>query len=1431
MKKLGNMILAMLIALAMGLASCSVDSGSGSSGGVAGDSVVLVNELSEINVGDEIEITVKVNGAEISLDDSILTVSGKNIAIDGKKIRATVEGEGKLIVVYNGKEYTFTFSIKPAVDNKVLKSIVASAKTLVVNVEGSVNLPTTATATFENNGTETVNLDSSYVVTSGSEYISVSGTKVTGVAEGSANVKVSYTYNNVTKYDTVSVTVNPKPQPDVVLSSISVSPKSVEVVAGKSAELPAVVTAVYSDGTEASVTPQSYTSSDTSTAIVNGFTVKGVHQGGTTLTVSYTEGDVTKTATISVTVKAAVIEYLVCNDVTVNAESEITLPSGVKAVYSDGSEKTVTVASYTVTEGASYCELLGKTLRGKSEGTAKIKVTAEGKTCVITVTVNPKPVAKLVSISYNGSISVADGKTVALPSTVVAKYDDDTTKDVTPSYSSTSANVEVVDGTVKGKVEGSAVVTASYTEGGVTKTCEINVTVTAAVVESVAFVNNSPVTVEVDSEADLPSTIKATYSNGNVSDVTPVYASRDESIAKIVKTTKVKGVKEGSVTVTASYAGKTAAGAIPVTVTAKPGNGSGSFIINFGAPIVKPELTITNTNNVVTLTCSTNVTSADVTLSSGSHSEKVTTFTNKVATVDISAWGLEDKVTISASGTINTYAVNASCAYIKPDGSDDEEDPLKGKVVVFVKPTQAESGYSNIYLWTSKNSTKLLGAWPGAALSGHEATSAYMNDPTGWYMFDVTEKYANCGENILMILNGSGQTGNKDSEIAGTFWYDGSFHDADPTTPAEPVAPTAEISPASGKEIGLTSAITVNVSFGNDTASVKKAVINGVEKTLSEGSNSYAVKEFATKAGQTITVAVTVKNSKGTATASATYTTADLKEDPFTWDNALMYFVIQDRFYDGDSSNNNSYGRMSTDELGKTIGTFHGGDIKGLTQKLDYVESLGVNSIWITAAYEQQHGWCGGGDDGDFAHYAYHGYYPLDYTMIDKNMGTVEEFRTFVTECHKRGIRVVMDVVMNHTGYLTLQDCQDYNLDIFTGSYNGGKSTDMGFKIGADGANYHAHHSKIDYTAHNDGWAKWWGSSWVRAGVPGYTTGGGDDLTMNLNNLPDVRTDNKTAQAPAPILKTKWSKETSGYDNWIIPAAKSLRTGSGSNTPVEWIEKWLAAWVEEFGIDGFRCDTAKHIERDHWKNLDNLCEQALTKWRNSDRADEYAKNWDEDFFMTGESFGWTGDTSWMNYGFNSMIDFSVAKTGGMKTYTPNLPEWGRRIGSKGLLYISSHDTGLGRASDQVSLGTDFVLMPGEVQIYYGDETSRSFGDTGSDPNQGTRSDFNWSAATGACAKHWGKVGTFRKFNPAVGAGTGSAYKRSYSGSAGENKVAIGVSGSTVDVDGLFANGTTVYNWYDGTSAVVSGGKVTFQGGSKTTPILVSDKNPADYGVN
>lgn len=85
---------------------------------------------------------------------------------------------------------------------------------------------------------------------------------------------------------------------------------------------------------------------------------------------------------------------------------------------------------------------------------------------------------------------------------------------------------------------------------------------------------------------------------------------------------------------------------------------------------------------------------------------------------------------------------------------------------------------------------------------------------------------------------------------------------------------------------------------------------------------------------------------------------------PFDWHNATVYFVLTDRFENGDPNNDQSYGRHK-DGMAE-IGTFHGGDLRGLTNKLDYLQQLGVNALWISAPFEQIHGWVGGGTKGDF---------------------------------------------------------------------------------------------------------------------------------------------------------------------------------------------------------------------------------------------------------------------------------------------------------------------------------------------------------------------------------------------------------------------------------------------------------------------------------
>lgn len=694
-----------------------------------------------------------------------------------------------------------------------------------------------------------------------------------------------------------------------------------------------------------------------------------------------------------------------------------------------------------------------------------------------------------------------------------------------------------------------------------------------------------------------------------------------------------------------------------------------------------------------------------------------------------------------------------------------------------------------------------------------------MNDPSGWFKLEIAAEYLT-GENIVMILNqgseierGSGNTG----------WYDdGTWSDADPTTPVGPTKPSVSISPAGGTKKGTE---TITITIDGDDITSEEATFAGSTVSLTLPTTTITLSDYITTDKGTGTLNVSATNSEGTTTKTADFTRDDnpvVVEGEFTWDNANIYFVMTDRFYNGDTSNDHSYGRRN-DYSGDNavIGTFHGGDIKGMTDKIDYLDEIGVNAIWLTGPFEQMHGWVGGAEDGNFPHYGYHGYYTMDHTMIDKNMGTVEEFRTLVTEAHSRGIRVILDIVLNHPGYASIFDMIEYGF--------GGvdKSMEEARALTYNTGGWHGFHDYIDYE-NASAWTGFWGKDWVRIGVPGYDfegTSQEDEIKGTLDNLPDFKTDSTQSTGLPPLLQTKWSQEGSSYDAWRIPTANSLRTDLGV-APADYVVKWLAAWVEEFGIDGFRADTTKHVDIHRWKELKDASNIALANWRNSDRSNgDPAKDWDEDFWMTGEHWNWPSAGShpqgdYFSNGFDSMIDFGYKGSVPLDASSMG-GKWSAyaEYGGQHLPYISSHDTGAvfynGETNRQISAGTALLLNPGPVQTYYGDEIGRENGANGGDPNQGSRSAFQWDKVGNDINEHWSKIGTFRKNNPAVGAGTQTDLgEDTYGRVWNDNKVVIkvGANGSTsVNVSGIFNDGDQVRNAYNGEEGTVSGGTVTFTG--------------------
>ncbi len=472
----------------------------------------------------------------------------------------------------------------------------------------------------------------------------------------------------------------------------------------------------------------------------------------------------------------------------------------------------------------------------------------------------------------------------------------------------------------------------------------------------------------------------------------------------------------------------------------------------------------------------------------------------------------------------------------------------------------------------------------------------------------------------------------------------------------------------------------------------------------------------------------------------------------FTWTDATVYFAMTDRFANGDPTNDASYGRQK--DGAQEVGTWHGGDWKGIASRLDYIASLGATAIWISPIVEQVHGWVSGGS-GDFKHYGYHGYWALDFTRLDASFGTEADLQELVDQAHLRGLRVLADVVMNHPGYATGDDLLAWLPEVFA------DGTGTAFRSFApyDARGWGAWNDLVNYASAS--WVNWWSPTWIRAGFPGFQPGGADDLTRQLAYLPDFITEG-TASAGLPVLFQR--KAVAGGTGFIADLGFTVR---------QYVVKWHTDWVARMGFDGFRCDTAKNVELASWAALKAGAVQALRGWKTANPAKKLD---DADFWMVGEVFphGVTKDDYFTAGGFDALLNF---------TFQPELASLLKSRGSLAaaadgldalyagyaaaisadptfdvLTYLSSHDTelffaALGQdAGKQRQAGTALLLAPGAVQIFYGDESGRQLGPSASDQLQGTRSDMNWSTTDDSILVHWQKVGQFRKRHAAIGAG-------------------------------------------------------------------------------
>jgi alpha-amylase len=515
--------------------------------------------------------------------------------------------------------------------------------------------------------------------------------------------------------------------------------------------------------------------------------------------------------------------------------------------------------------------------------------------------------------------------------------------------------------------------------------------------------------------------------------------------------------------------------------------------------------------------------------------------------------------------------------------------------------------------------------------------------------------------------------------------------------------------------------------------------------------------------------------------------TNEVASVPFEWSNASVYFMLTDRFANGDTSNEVIIPR--TEKTGKLRG-YEGGDFKGITQKIKegYFTDLGVQALWLTPIWEQIHG---GVDEGTGVTYAFHGYWAKDWTAIEPALGTLEDFKELVQAAHDQEIRVLLDVVINHTGPVTELDEQ-------------------------------------------------WPNDWVITGPACTYQDQQTAVTCTLtNNLPDIRTDSEVEVELPEFLTEKWKKE--GRYDQEIKELDAFFTNSGlPRTPVNHIIKWVTDYARETGVDGFRVDTVKHVEESVWAIFIEQSRIAYEQWK---KENPTLMIHNDPFFVLGELYGYnassgraygfsSGPVDYFDAGFDAMINFQFRSDANMdyktlfntyESYRDSLLIEKKDDPVYMMNYISSHDDGYPFDASRertYESASKLLLSPGMAQIYYGDEVGRSLVIPGTQGDATLRSNMDWDRMESDLLKHWQLLGMYRKNHPAVGAGEvhtlehdgpGVINARFFESNDFTDRVIIGAGltdgALTVQVDKVFKGMSSIRNAYTGTILPITEGSV------------------------
>ncbi|MCB5180897.1 pullulanase-type alpha-1,6-glucosidase [Streptomyces antimicrobicus] len=291
-----------------------------------------------------------------------------------------------------------------------------------------------------------------------------------------------------------------------------------------------------------------------------------------------------------------------------------------------------------------------------------------------------------------------------------------------------------------------------------------------------------------------------------------------------------------------------------------------------------------------------------------------------------------------------------------------------------------------------------------------------------------------------------------------------------------------------------------------------------------------------------------------------------------------FYFVLPDRFANGDPANDRgglTGTRLQTGLDPADKGFYQGGDLKGLTDRLDYVKGLGTTAIWLAPIFKNQpvQG------TGDQASAGYHGYWITDFTQVDPHFGTNDDLTRLIDTAHAKGMKVFFDVITNHTADV-VQYREQSSSYLSQGAFP---------YLTKDGVPF-------DDSDHADG---------ERPFPPV-----DQDAFPRTPVVPEAK---KNLKVPA------WLNDPAMYHNRgdSTFAGESSEQGDFAGLDDLWTErpevvsgmrKIYEKWVHDFRIDGFRIDTVKHVNMEFW-----------TQWATA--LDRYAaRQGRPDFFMFGEVY-------------------------------------------------------------------------------------------------------------------------------------------------------------------------------------------------------------------